>query len=152
MDRVFRYEELVRRFPTLSAGLVTPMRCVAPVVGHGRCVKRLSDQPPLFADVALGASPAGVLSVHLKHSWPSNVESEESNRLDESLLLGIAEGIAREQWPPMECAITSEGVRYIGGETTPAAVRIAASVAVRDMCRKPGWEGGETGAPSPEVA
>ncbi len=152
MNVLFTYEELVRRFPTLSVGTVTPMRCALPVRGQGRHIKRLRDQPPQRADVAIGARPAGVLSVQFNHSWPPGLASDELARLDDALLLGIAEGIAREEWPPMECAITSLEVGYFSGETTPVAVRIAAAVAVRDMCRQPGWEGGELGTSPPDVA
>ena len=152
MDVLFTYEELVRRFPTLSVGTVTPMRCTLPVHGRGRHIKRLREQPPQCADVIIGAVPAGILSVHFRHSWPTGINSDELARLDDALLLGIAEGISREEWPPMECAITSLEVGYFSGETTPVAVRIAAAVAVRDMCRQPGWEGGESGASPLDVA
>jgi hypothetical protein len=46
----------------------------------------------------------------------AGLPSDERARLDDSLLLGIAEGIAREEWPPMECATTSLEVGYFSGE------------------------------------
>jgi len=135
---LFEYGELIRLFPTLSVGTVTAMRCVAPVRGRGRHVKRLVDQPPQYGDVALAAAPAGTLSIQFEHAWPSELRRDEVARLDDSLLLGLVEGIAREDWPPMECAITSLTVGYRSDETTPGSVRIAATVAIRDMCRQPG--------------
>ena len=151
MARSIGYEELVRLFPMLSAGTILPMRCVCRVQGRGRFIKQRSEQPPQFGDVEISASPAAVLSVHLAHAWPSDVSPDETARLDNSLLLGLVEGIAREEWPPMECALTCEAVGYVSGDTTPVAVRIAAAMAVRDMCRRPGWEG-DGGAAPPEVA
>ena len=152
MGSFFSYEELVRRFPALSVGTITPMRCTLPVRGQGRYIKRHRDQPPQYGEVAIAAVPAGVLSVEFKHSWATGLGPDELARLDDSLLLGIAEGISREEWPPMECAITTLEVGYVNGETTPATVRIAAATAVRDMCRQPGWEGGERGESPPDVA
>jgi hypothetical protein len=152
VGRSFDYEELIRLFPSLSSGTVIPLRCVSPVRGHGTYIRRLRSQAPQHGDVEVAAVPAGVLSVHFAHTWPRELSTDEVARLDDALLLGLAEGVAREEWPPMECALTSMAVGYVGGETTPAGVRIAAAMAVRDMCRRQGWEGNERGDLPPDVA
>ena len=152
MARSIGYDELIRRFPMLSAALIVPMRCVSPVRGRGKYVKQLKDRPHQFGDVEVSASPAGVLSIHLAHSWPSELSNDEIVRLDDALVLGLVEGIAREEWPPMECALTCESVGYVNGDTTPVAVRIAAAMAVRSMCRRSGWEGLNGAAPPDDVA
>ena len=90
--------------------------------------------------------------MHFAHSWPRELGPDEVARLDTSLLLGLVEGIAREEWPPMESAITCVTVGHRSTETTPAAVRIAATMAIKDMCRQPGWETTESGSSPPDVA
>lgn len=139
MIRILEYEELLRLFPALSAGMVTPMHCLFAVGGVGKHIKRLADQPPQYGEVAIEALPSGTLSLRLAHSWPSELSEREATLLDDAMLLGIAEGIVREEWPPMGSQITTVKAGFVARETTPTAVRIAAAVAVRDMCRRPGW-------------
>ena len=147
MNRTVEYEELLRLFPSLSAAVAVSMHCLFEVNGAGRHIKRVSGQPPQYGAVSITAVPSSTLSVRLAHSWPGEASEKEVLLLDDALLLGIAEGIVREEWPPMGCRITSVKAGYVPSETTPVAVRIAAALAVSDMCRRPGWGRSDGGDP-----
>ena len=152
MTRIVEYDELVRLFPGLSAGVATPMECLFEVNGLGRYIKSVAGRGPQFAEVSLKGRPSSTLSVSLEHSWPTDVASSDIRLLDEAMLLGIIEGIVREEWPPMACLITSVKAGFVAAETTPLAVRVAAAMAVGDMCRKPGWGRPDGGEPPLRIA
>jgi hypothetical protein len=152
MTRSVEYEELVRLFSGLSAGVATSMECLFEVSGLGSYIKTVAGRGSQFAVVAVKARPSSTLSVSLEHSWPTDVASSDIRLFDEAMLVGIVEGIVREDWPPMACRITSVRVEFVAAETTPLAVRVAAAMAVRDMCRKPGWGRSDGGEPPLRIA
>jgi hypothetical protein len=135
----FDRERLTSLFPALEWDSPTVVRCTEHTRGDGRYIDA-DGGSPRYGQVSIVCSPAFVLSVRFEHRWPDDVSREEWAALDEAVLAGIMEGLTAEEYPAWLCAIRTVDVGYEPGQTTNQAVKVAATVAIQDALRRPGWK------------
>jgi hypothetical protein len=138
MKREWTLAELLEMLPHVRRESRAILSCVHPSAGHGRYVKGKSG-PKEFADVKLRASPASRFSLQRLHEWPDGLAIEEVEALDRALLWGIAEGTVRMAAPAWHCRIECLAVDFSPGRTAPAAVRVAAGLAVQNALDTGSW-------------
>ena len=136
--RILTWNDLLARFPELSGGVCCPMRCEFPIAGKGRHPARGFGSSRPVAEIGLSARPAARLFFEFRHCWPEGASPVEAAALEEALVLGLAEGVLREEWTPMGCSMVCTDVQC-SDLADVAAVRIAAARAVQDVCRQVGW-------------
>jgi hypothetical protein len=138
--------QLLRLFPETYTGAV--LRCVRAARGQGRFLREGHRQA--FCDVSLQAWPADSFSVTCAYDWPDEVGAPEAEDLDRALLQGLVEGAGQLELPPWRSTIVCTNVVYKAGFTNPAAVRVAASLAVQDLVAHGEWV--VDGSPPEDVA
>jgi hypothetical protein len=114
------------------------LRLKAPASGTGKYLKETAALRQ-YAELSVEASPAQEFSVSFAHEWPRDVEHERVTDLDDALLRGLLEALARRCYlSAWGCSIRT--VHAACGETTASlAVQLAASLAIETLLAKADW-------------
>jgi len=122
------------------------LRCKHNAAGRGRYLRDVLGTR-LFGDVAVEAAPADSLRLSFGHEWPSASSGDNSPELDRAMLEGIVASLSSL------CSLAHWGCRIkttSAEGTTALAVKLAATMAMRDLLAKADWT--PTSPTEPEAA
>jgi hypothetical protein len=140
--REWTADDLRRRFPTLGSDAVKPVQCRAPGGGTGAYANRDDGERRGCARVEIDVEPAEALAIRFEHTWPAERERSRAEELDDRILAGLCEALARGRASARFGRIVTRSVVDYGAHSTPVAFGIAAAMAVDDAIRRGGWDPG----------
>lgn len=146
--REWTADVLRARFPMLGGEAPNPVLCSGPGGGAGAYANRGDDDRRGCARVEIEVEPADALSIRFEHAWPAERESTRAAELDDRILVGLCQALARGRASARFGRIVTRSVVDYGANSTPVAFEVAAGMAVQDAIRRGGWD---TGNPADET-
>jgi hypothetical protein len=141
--REWTLDELRARFPTLCGDTARPVQCTASGAGEGSYVNRTEGERQGCARLQVEVQPAAALSIRFEHTWPAERQRVGAQELDERILAGLCEALARGRASTAFGRIVTRSIVDYGANSTPVAFQSAASLAVQDAIRRGGWDPGD---------
>lgn len=141
--REWTLDELRARFPALAADTPRPVRCTSVGRGEGAYFNRGEGERRGCARVEIDVEPAPTLTLRFEHAWPAERQRAGAGELDDRILAGLCEALARGRASAGFGRIVTRSVVDYGTNTTPVAFQVAAAMAVQDAIRRGGWDPGD---------
>jgi hypothetical protein len=132
-------QALERLFPGWDWDSLTVVRCTRETAGEGRWVKSHGDLEHRTY-VRIVCKPAFTLSVRLEHIWSPELPLETRRQLDWGILEGVMEGLVAGEYPAWLCSVSITDVGPVAPDSSVAAVRVAAQLAVESALRSATWK------------